>query len=431
MVANRAMRRDARIFLMGFGLASIVGASAVGCFDDPGTSECTVGASGCECFSNQTCDVGLVCSAGVCSGAGETGDGDGDMTGDGDGDMTGDGDGDTTGDGDGDMTGDGDGDGEMTGDGDGDSELFPVAPDGGYFEWQSRQVRFRNDLGEVCEGHVTMGMGDQVFCYVGSDNEMYCAGRLFETVYGNEFQPTTLPGVEQILIRPTFNSENGNGACILRNQRVYCMGANNNSGQYGTGGTSSLATWTQWGNVASLVAVATATGDSFCALQDDGDVFCAGSGHGNLPILVDSGVEKFYMNTFGQVVIDDADVWRVSPVRATCQLRGSGLVCGGQSYGPPGDIVDGGNVGDAVCWLTKAKSVSCTGNNKNDYFEAGRVLALATGSVYSTSMCAAYDDGSLWCIGNNTQGMLGTGNNLPVNVETMVAGPGSVRIGCP
>src|SRR5690606_30416252 len=165
------MRRDARIFLVGFGLASIVG-----CFDDPGTSECTAGAAGCECFSNQTCDAGLICSAGVCSAAGETGDGD--PTGDGDGDPTGDGDGDPTGDGDGDPTGDGDGeptgdgDGDMTGDGDGEgeSELFPVAPDSSYFEWQSRHVRFEDQLGQACEGHVTMGMGDQVFCYVGSDN---------------------------------------------------------------------------------------------------------------------------------------------------------------------------------------------------------------------------------------------------------------------
>src|SRR5690606_28658064 len=365
-------------------------------------------------------------TAGMCAASGgdgdgaPTGDGGGDPTGEGDGDPTGDGDGDPTGDGDGDPTGDGDGeptgdgDGDMTGDGDGEgeSELFPVAPDSSYFEWQSRHVRFEDQLGQACEGHVTMGMSDQVLCYVDSYNDMYCAGRLYETVYGNEFQPTTLPGVEQILIRPTFNMATGNGACILRNERVYCMGANNNSGQYGTGGTSNVANWTQWGNVASLVAVATGTGDSFCALQDDGDVFCAGNGYGNSPTLVQSNVERFFINTFGQVVADDADVWRVSPVRATCQLRGSGLACGGQSYGPPGDIVDGGNVGDAVCWLTKDKSVSCTGNNKNDYFDEGRVLALATGSLYSTSMCAAYDDGSLWCIGDNDQGMLGTGNNL-------------------
>src|SRR5690606_36452929 len=133
----------------------------------------------------------------------------------------------------------------------------------------------------------------------------------------------------------------------------------------------------------------------------------------------------------GQLVTNDADVWRVSPVRATCRVQASGLSCDGQSYGPPGDIVQGGNVDMAVCWLTADKRVECSGNNKNDYFDEGRVLALATGSLYSNSMCAAYDDGSLWCVGDNDEGKLGTGNNLPLNVETMVAGPGSVRIGCP
>jgi hypothetical protein len=164
--------------------------------------------------------------------------------------------------------------------------------------------------------------------------------------------------------------------------------ADNNGGQYGVGSTSNVANWAQWGNVADLVAVATGTGDSFCALQNDGDVFCAGFDFGLSPALVQSNVEQFFINTFGAVVADDADVWRVSPVRATCQLGASGLVCGGQSYGPPGDIVQGGNVSDAVCWLTKDKSVACSGNNKNDYFEEGRVLALATGSVYTNSMCA-------------------------------------------
>src|SRR5690606_25589275 len=138
--------------------------------------------------------------------------------------------------------------------------------------------------------------------------------------------------------------------------------ANNNSGQYGTGATANVANWAQWGNLSGLVALGTATGDSFCALRDDGDVFCAGSGHGSSPVLVESNVERFYMDTFGQLVTNDADVWRVSPVRATCQLRASGLSCGGQSYGPPGDIVQGGNVDMAVCWLTADKSVECSGN---------------------------------------------------------------------
>jgi len=45
-------------------------------------------------------------------------------------------------------------------------------------------------------------------------------------------------------------------------------------------------------------------------------------------------------------------------------------------------------------------------------------------------MCAAYDDGSIWCVGNNDEGKFGTGNNLELNIETEVAPPGSLRMPC-
>jgi hypothetical protein len=40
------------------------------------------------------------------------------------------------------------------------------------------------------------------------------------------------------------------------------------------------------------------------------------------------------------------------------------------------------------------------------------------------------DDASLWYVGSNRNDMLGTGNSNPINIETMVQGPGSVRIDC-
>jgi hypothetical protein len=41
---------------------------------------------------------------------------------------------------------------------------------------------------------------------------------------------------------------------------------------------------------------------------------------------------------------------------------------------------------------------------------------------------SVYDDASLWCVGSDRNDMLGTGNSNPINLETMVQGPGSVRI---
>jgi hypothetical protein len=105
-------------------LASGFALGAAGCADeDP---SCSVGSSGCSCYPDNTCLVGLSCMSGICvqlGGEGETGDGDDESgSGDGDGDSgPGDGDGDSgPGDGDGDAgDGDGDGDGDA-GDGDGD-----------------------------------------------------------------------------------------------------------------------------------------------------------------------------------------------------------------------------------------------------------------------------------------------------------------------
>ena len=73
------------------------------------------------------------------------------------------------------------------------------------------------------------------------------------------------------------------------------------------------------------------------------------------------------------------------------------------------------------------------------YFGAvpGRAVALAV-DLYSwtdspaapPARCAAFDDGSLWCIGENASGKLGTGGYAALTVETAVAPPGSVRIDC-
>ena len=47
----------------------------------------------------------------------------------------------------------------------------------------------------------------------------------------------------------------------------------------------------------------------------------------------------------------------------------------------------------------------------------------------SETVCAVPEDGSLWCIGENHSGKLGTGADDDLQTETQVQPPGSVRTG--
>jgi hypothetical protein len=63
------------------------------------------------------------------------------------------------------------------------------------------------------------------------------------------------------------------------------------------------------------------------------------------------------------------------------------------------------------------------------FFAPGKVIALST-HWYSNDACAVYQDGALWCAGDNEQGMFGVGDTLKHPAPVMVKPPGSVQIEC-
>jgi hypothetical protein len=80
--------------------------------------------------------------------------------------------------------------------------------------------------------------------------------------------------------------------------------------------------------------------------------------------------------------------------------------------------------------------VACTGCDAQgqlvtrNFFAPGSVVSLGL-NFYGDNLCAVYADGSLWCLGSNQGGMLGTGDFQPRTTPVMVQPPGSVRVGCP
>jgi hypothetical protein len=322
--------------------------------------------------------------------------------------------------------------------------LHPMAPTASESMWQTANNRYVLAGGVTCDAHVTVAVGDQIACYVGADDELRCAGRVFDTDYGPNFVGTGRMNVEQVLLRPTFNAANGNGMCLLEDGNVLCMGRNNNTGVYGTGSTLDVDVLTAWGASCDYTRIATGTFDQMCAWTAGGDVECAGLSFGLSPILADTAADGFWVDTFGNLNVDDPTVWRAQQGRTECTITPAGLSCVGDIV-QPGAVVDGGMVGEDFfrplpywCALDETGTVTLATPTPATVFEPGRVLAIAyhrypeagPASDAPPGVCAVYDDGSLWCYGANATGRFGTGAYGDLLVETEVAPPGSVRVDC-
>jgi hypothetical protein len=304
--------------------------------------------------------------------------------------------------------------------------VAPLAPTVQTPMYQGGQRDFRTQNGGTCKGRVAASMGVAGFCYLAADDNVKCAGLVGSVNYG--MTPTNIgqTGVEQIMV---FFLDNG--LCVTKTDHtVHCMGTNTNAF-----GNTISTTFSRWTARTDLAAIASGTWDQICGITLTGQVYCGGLGNpnfGNPPIAVGQpGQSSLWVDTGGAAHLSDTMVLRPGESRTECTVRTNGLVCGGTAFGPTnGTVVNGGRSssagGDFHCWLDSAGTVGCTTGPR---FAAGKVLHLAA-SYYSDSLCAIYNDGSIWCIGTNSNGKLGTGNTAALATETMVAPPGTARVRC-
>ena len=304
--------------------------------------------------------------------------------------------------------------------------VAPVAPTVSNPMYQGTQRDFTTQLGGTCRGRVAASMGNTGFCFLAADDNVKCAGVVAGVNFGMTPTNTGVTGAEQIMV---FFLDNG--MCVTRTDRtVSCMGSNSNA--FG----SQTTTFTRWTARDDLAAIASGSWDQICGITTAGQVYCGGLGSptfGNPPVAVGAaGQSSLWVNASGAARLSDTAVLRPGESRTECQVRSTGLVCGASAFGPTnGSLVMGtrvSGVGPAgnTCWLDNAGTVNCTVGPR---FAAGRVMFLAA-SFYSDSLCAIYNDGSIWCIGSNANGKLGTGNTVTLSTETMVAGPGTARVRC-
>ena len=304
-----------------------------------------------------------------------------------------------------------------------------VAPTVGNAMYQGTQRDFRTQLGTTCKGRVAASMGGTGFCYLAADDNVKCAGVVGGVDYG--MTPTSVgqTGVEQIMV---FFLDNG--MCVTRTDHtVSCMGTNTNA--FGSTLSRQFSRWTARDD---LMAIGSGTWDQVCGITLTGQVFCEGIGNpdfGHPAIAVGApGQSSLWVDGGGVAHLSDTSVLRPAESRTECQLKSNGLVCGGSPFGPTnGSIVAGAQIqglggpgGTTVCWLDTAGTVTCTNGPR---FEPNSVLFLAA-DFYTDSLCAIYNDGSVWCIGSNSNGKLGTGNTAALAIETMVAPAGSARVQC-
>ena len=219
------------------------------------------------------------------------------------------------------------------------------------------------------------------------------------------------------------------------------MGNSNTHGELGNGTQLPSTAFAPWGE-GTYARIATGTGNEVCAIDMRGNVRVrAGNGFKSTPLVVGTDAHSFWIDTAGAVHLDDVNVFCASNGRAEeCTVEAAGLVQRRQvTFGSAGQVIDGTTVKCStteprLCWLEGNGRAKCGDPGVppliGDVFDAafGPILYLS-GNIYMGSLCAVASDGSLWCIGANDSGQLGTGSMESLTVEQQVRcfSPGSVK----
>jgi len=322
----------------------------------------------------------------------------------------------------------------------------PVAPAPDRFMWQGMQHDFRDDKGQPCTAHVAIAVGPTAVCYAAANGALRCAGSIYQTAFGPSFVDVEGIGdVDQILM------SYASGICVrTRQNEVYCMGDPNNNGQFGNGTKDPSSTFTAWGPISDVQAIATGTWDQICGMTGAGLVLCSGYNFDILPKSVGNNAVSLWVSTFGEAKINDGLKFRAANSRTDCTITSNGLECFEVILGPPSDVVDGtfieylGEPGmpldiQRYCFLESAGHVVCRNRDMSvpmpvlgqpySPFNEQPILALA-GNFYSNSLCVVHADGSIACMGRNDQGQLGLPPIDYVEKPSMVQPPGSVDTRC-
>jgi len=328
------------------------------------------------------------------------------------------------------------------------TSLFPVAPDASHRMWQGVQEAFVTGDGVSCAGAVTVGVGQSAVCYAAADGALRCAGALYGRSTTTSFDDVGLRDVQQVFL--SADGSAGTSVCALAGGRVSCLGDHNDYGQFGSGSTGDLGSFVA-GSASSLTHLATGAWDQLCAPSDDGSVQCAGYSYGASFTSAGSG-SWVWVGTDGRAHLEDSTVWRASADHTIARLGTRGLDCDsvtcryGALDGQTGlvDVVvkqrlpDGvkSSYPEEVCTLSTSGTVTCTHLNPTDGLPltdvrfAGKHVLLLAASYAASSLCAVVDDGSLWCLGANEHGQLGTGDAAYQSTERMVVPAGGVRVDC-
>lgn len=275
----------------------------------------------------------------------------------------------------------------------------------------------------VAQGEVPLGVrftalaaGNSHTCGLGSNGKAYCwgasgtGGKLGNGSTGTSSTPVAVaPGAIPANVTLKSISVGGESTCALGSDgRAYCWGANSN-GQLGNGSTSISLTPTvvARGVMPSGINFAQVSSGGFvsCGLGTDAKAYCWGSNYsGSLG------------NGTSTQSLAPAAVGGVTPLtlkgvypgdRHVCALGiDKKVYCWGDNY--YGTLADGTTVSKSTPIVAQL----------GDMAPSGSVPAFMSATTSRTCLVAV--DGSLYCWGNNSSGLLGDGTQVNRLVPTLI-----------